>query len=76
MRYAQAALETHITLLEICLIHNCLSYTWILEDVLADVCLHLKDMVGSRAFAPMVVWAAVSSAIALSFRSFGHDALR
>ena len=44
--------------------------------MLADVRLHLKDMVGSRALAPMVVWAAVSSAITLPFRSFGHDTLR
>ena len=69
-------LETDITLLEICLIHNCLSYSWILEDVLADVRLHLKDMVGGRAFAPVVVRAAVSSAIALFSGSFGHDAFR
>ncbi len=69
-------LETDITLLEICLIHNCLSYPGILEDMLADVRLHLKDMVGGRAFAPVAVRAAVSSAIALPSGSFGHDALR
>ena len=68
--------STDITLFEICLIHNCLSYTWILEDMLADVRLHLKDMVGGRAFAPVVVRAAVGSGIALPFGRFGHDALR
>ena len=68
--------STDITLFEICLIHNCLSYTWILEDMLADVRLHLKDMVGGRAFAPVVVRAAMGSAIALPFGHFGHDALR
>ena len=74
--YALTLLETDITLLEICLIHNCLSYPWIFEDMLADVRLHLKDMVGGRAFAPVAVRAAVSSAIALPSGSFGHDALR
>ena len=76
MRYAQTLPETDITLLKICFIHNCLRYTWIFEDMLANVRLHLKDMVGSRAFAPMVVWTAVSSAITLPFRGFGHDTLK
>ena len=73
---AQNPQETDITLLEICLIYNCLSYSWILEDMLADVRLHFEDMVGGRAFAPGLVRAAVSSAIALPFGSFGHDKLK
>ena len=76
MRYAQSLPETNIALLKIGLVYNGLSYTWILKDMLADVRLHLKDMVGSRGLAPMAVWAAVSSAITLPFGSFGHNALR
>lgn len=74
--YAQTPQETDIALLEICLIHNCLSYPWILEYMLADVRLHLKDVIGGGFFAPVVVRAAVSSAIALPSGRFGHDALR
>lgn len=44
--------------------------------MLADVRLHLENVVCGRAFAPVVVRAAVSSAIALPSGSFGHDALR
>ena len=68
--------STDITLFEICLIHNCLSYTWIFEDMLPDVRLHLKDRVGGRAFASVVIRAAVGSAIALPSGHFGHDAFR
>lgn len=44
--------------------------------MLADVRLHLKDVIGGGFFAPVVVRAAVSSAIALPSGRFGHDALR
>ena len=41
--------------------------------MLADVCLHLEEIIRRWTFANMAVWAAVSSAIALSPGSFRHD---
>lgn len=42
--------ETHVTLLQLSLVHNSLSDTRVLQHVLTDIRIHLKDAVGRLRF--------------------------